>query len=75
MENNNKIVTMTIKELDDLVYKAVFRAARKVKNDLYKGIEPFFLKMNDDLESLLLKQESMTKELSCLNMDGYEDEE
>lgn len=75
MNFQNNIVTMNIKELDDLIYHAALRGSRRANKEFFNEIEPFFVKMNDDIEESALAQKSILKELIYLNMGGYEGEE
>jgi hypothetical protein len=70
----NLIVTMTIQELDDYIYYGTYRAIKRIQNELFKGIEPFFVKMNDDLEIIVREQEYIKILLQSRNMSDYEGE-
>ena len=52
--NEDNLITLTIGELNDLVYSASLRAARKATNDLYHGItKGFFYRWDDDIRTIL----------------------
>ncbi|MEH7419554.1 hypothetical protein V7266_30440 [Neobacillus drentensis] len=53
MENEKMMVTLSVKELDDLIYNTTYRAMKRALNNHFHGIVPFFNKMNDDLETIV----------------------
>lgn len=54
--NPDTIVQLTIGDLDDLVYKASYRASNKAVNSLYKGLVKAFLDRFDQDHSILIDE-------------------
>jgi hypothetical protein len=52
-KNNELLVTLTVEQLDDLIYYTSYRAARRANDKLFKGLLPFLVKMNDDFETII----------------------
>lgn len=52
-ENKSNIVTLSVSELEELVYKASYSAARKVEDQLFGGLLGFINRLYDENEMVL----------------------
>lgn len=50
---NQNIDNSLEKSLDDIVYYASLRSSRRSAENLYKGLNEIFIKLNDDLEMII----------------------
>ncbi|MEC1725874.1 hypothetical protein P9E34_14240 [Schinkia azotoformans] len=53
LNNTNPIVTMTRSELDDLVYFASLRAAKRENEKLFRGLHPFLYQYLEELRLII----------------------
>jgi hypothetical protein len=51
--NKENVVTLKVYELEELVYKASFEAARKTEQQLFGGLMSFFNRLFDDNERII----------------------
>jgi hypothetical protein len=51
--NHNKLVTMTIHDLEDLVYTASLKSAKRVEKELFGGLIPFINRLYDENEQII----------------------
>lgn len=53
--NKGNIVTLSVRDLDDLIYQASYRAARRTEQELFSGLIPIFNRLFDENEMVLEK--------------------
>ncbi|MGP7815539.1 hypothetical protein ACTXGU_00095 [Niallia sp. 01092] len=66
-DNKNLIVTMTVQELDELVFRAAFRASKRTEEIGFKGYLPFWTKLNDDVELLISQMDRLQEKIDASN--------
>ena len=52
LNDKDLLVTLTVKQLDDLIYFTTVRACKKVEEIAFKGYLPFLTLVNSQLEEL-----------------------
>jgi hypothetical protein len=74
-KDNQMLVTMTYKELDDLIYFNTLRATKRALDNHFKGLLPFFNLIQDQQETMIREIDYMKLLLQERNIEKYEDEE